>query len=102
MRQEFVARPLMRFAIFHRPRIVDLQPFKMAENQLAVFVAQVHAVAAAVAEPFAVGTFILAHPLAVTIRTELIFPDVHEIILVDISLVIIRSDARARGNRTVG
>ena len=95
-------RPLMRFAIFRRPRIVDLQPFKMAENKLAVFVAQVHAVAAAVAEPFAVGTFILAHPLAVTIRTELIFPDVHEIILVDISLVIIRSDARARGNRTVG
>ena len=74
----------------------------MAENQLAVFVAQVHAVAAAVAEPFAVGAFILAHPLTVTIRTKLIFPDIHEIILVDISLMIIRSDARACGNRTVG
>ena len=74
----------------------------MAEDEGAVFVAKVHSVSEAVAEPFAVGTFILAHPLAVSIRTELIFPNIHEIILVDIALMIIRSDARARGNRTVG
>ena len=40
---------------------------KMAKQKFAVAIAQMHAVALAIAEVFALGTFILLHPLAVTI-----------------------------------
>lgn len=74
----------------------------MAEDEGAVFVAKVHSVSVAVAEPFAVGTFAGAHPLSVAVRLEAILPDIHKIILRDIPLMVICPYARARRNRTIG
>ena len=66
----------------------------MAEQQIAVFVAQVHAVASAIAEEFAFGAIALAHPFAVAVRMVTMLPHVHKIVLLDVSLMVIAADAR--------
>lgn len=74
----------------------------MAEDEGAVFVAKVHSVSEAVAEPFAVGTFACAHPLPVAVRLEAILPDIHKVILIDVPLMVIGPYARARRNGAIG
>ena len=74
----------------------------MAEDEGAVFVAKVHSVSEAVAEPFAVGTFSCAHPLSVAVRLEAILPDIHKVILMDVPLMVIGPYARARRNGAIG
>ena len=68
----------------------------MAYQQFAFPVAQVHAVAPAIAEIVARGTFACAHPFAVAVGKEAVFPYVHELVLIDVALVIIGADAGAR------
>ena len=48
---------------------------------------QVHAIAFAVAEHLAVGAYSLFGPTAVAIGFEAIVPDIHEVILINVSLM---------------
>ena len=73
----------------------------MTEHQLAVRVTEVHSVALAPFPVLAVGAVVFPHPIPVTVGLEAMLPDIHKIILVDVALVIVRTDARAGGDRTV-
>lgn len=73
----------------------------MAEQQIAVFVAQMHAVASAIAEKFALGAITLAHPFAVAIRGEAVGPYFPEIVAVYVALLIVGADARTCRNRAI-
>ncbi len=75
--------------------------FQVAVHQVAVGVAEVHAVAFAVAPEGAVGAFACLHPGAVAIWLELILPYLPEIILIDIALPIISPDTGASPDSTV-
>ena len=61
----------------------------MACEQAALIITQVHAVTTTVAPHLAFATFILLHPLAIAIKSEPMFPNVHEVILIDVSLHIV-------------
>lgn len=63
-----------------------LYPIIMTEQQIAVIVVQMHAVAFAIAEHFTVGTLPFACPFTVAVRFEFVVPDVDEFIFVDIPL----------------
>ena len=74
----------------------------MAEEKFAVGVPQVHAVAFAVFPDIAGGAFVFMHPGAVPEELEAGVPDLHEIIRVDIALMVICPDAGAGGDAAVG
>ena len=67
----------------------------MAYHKIAVFVAEVHATAFAVAKHLTIGTLIFFHPTAVAIILEPVFPHVPKIVLVDVSLIVFSSNAGA-------
>ncbi len=67
----------------------------MAHQELSIFITKVHAVATAVSEDFAVGARTCTHPFTLTIAVEAICPYVHEIILINITLVEVGTYARA-------
>ena len=67
----------------------------MADDEIAVVVAEVHAAAAAVFPPSAGGAFAGFHPRVVAVGLEAVFPHIHEIVLVDVALMIIGADAGA-------
>lgn len=73
----------------------------MAEQQITVFVAQVHAVTSAITEELALAAIALAHPFAVAIRSEAIGPHLPEIVAVYVALLIVGADARTCRNRAV-
>ena len=77
------------------------QAVEVAELEAAVGVSQMHSAAFAVAEELAFSTFVFLHPGPVAINLESVVPHVHEIILVDIALVVVRPDAHAGGDGTV-
>ena len=74
----------------------------MTQHQTAVLAPQMHAVAFAESERFAVlagrGLF---HPRAVSVRLEAMLPYLPERVLVYISLVVLATDGGAGGDRTV-
>ena len=73
----------------------------MTEHQLAVRVTEVHSVALAPFPVLAVGAVVFPHPAPVTVGLEAMIPDIHKVILVDVALVVVRTDARAGRDRTV-
>ena len=78
------------------------QPAVVAVEQFAVVAPQVHAAALAVAEHRAIGAFAPARPFAVAERLEAVLPHVPEPIPVDVSLMVVGADRRARDNRAYG
>ena len=78
-----------------------LYPIIMTEQQIAVIVVQMHAVAFAIAEHVAVGTLSFPGPFPVAIFLEAVVPDVDKAVFVDVSLVIVGADARTAGNGAV-
>ena len=70
----------------------------MTKEQFPVTVTQVHAVALAVAEPFAGGAFAALHPGAVAVWVEAVLPHVNEIICINIALAVVCTDAAAGGD----
>ena len=76
--------------------------FQVTQQHPSVAIAQVHAVALTVAPVAAVGTVVLLHPLAIAIRMVAVFPDVHEVILVDIPLMVVGADAGTGADCAVG
>ena len=67
----------------------------VAEQESAFAVTEMHAVALTVAEEPTVGTRTSTHPCTVAIGLEAMFPYIHEIVLVDIALVVVAADAGA-------
>ena len=75
---------------------------EMTKQQLAFFVAKVHPVASAVAEIFTCGALIRFHPFAVAIGEVASLPYLHEVILVDIPLMVVGADAGTGADCAVG
>ena len=73
----------------------------MTEIQFSFLVAQVHPITLAITEILAIGTFTRSHPFPVPIRMELVFPHLHEIVLVNVSLMIVATNAGALRDGTV-
>ena len=65
----------------------------VTEEEFAFTIAQMHAVSLTIAEEVAVGTGTCAHPFAVAIGLEAVFPHIHEVVLVDVALVVVATDA---------
>ena len=78
-----------------------LQPLQMAEEEVTVAVVQVHTVALAVAEEGTVGTHTFFHPATIAEGLEAVLPHVHEVVAVDIALMVVGTDAGAGGYRAV-
>lgn len=78
-----------------------LQPLQVAEEEVTVAVVQVHTVALAVAEKGTVGTHTFFHPATIAEGLETVLPHIHEIVAVDIALVVVGTDAGAGGDRAV-
>ena len=74
----------------------------LANLQFAVAVAQVEAVALAIAPHLALGALVFLHPLAVAIHLVLVLPDVPEAVLVDVALMVVAADAEASRDGAVG
>ena len=67
----------------------------MAEEQFAIAVSEVHAIAPAIAEILAILTFISSCPLSVSIHLIAVFPHLHEVVFIDVALMIVSADAGA-------
>ena len=65
----------------------------MAEHQAAIFLAKVHTTSSTVAEVLAILTFTCPHPLAVSVGSKALFPHIHEIVGIDVSLMIVCTNA---------
>lgn len=63
-----------------------------AHDEIALIITKMHTTALAVSEVSALGTLTLPHPFTVTVRQETVLPDIHEIILVDIALMIVGTE----------
>lgn len=74
----------------------------MANEQPALVVVEMHAVAFAIAPKGAIGTLAPARPRAVAKRLEAVVPHLHEIIGIDITLVKIGSDTGTGRDGAVG
>ena len=67
----------------------------LAYLEFAVAVAEVEAVAEAVAPHLAVGALVGLHPFAVSIDLEFVLPHLPETVLIDVALVVIAAYAEA-------
>ena len=73
----------------------------MAEQQFAFIVPEVHAASFAVAPVFAAFAIVRFHPFVIAMRLETMFPNIHEVVFVDVSLTVIRPDACAGADASV-
>ena len=73
----------------------------MTKIQLSIGIPKMHPVSPAIAEILAIGTIAFPHPFPIPIRLITAFPHLHEIVLIDVSLVEIRTDAGTSRNGTV-
>lgn len=64
-----------------------------AHDEIALIITKMHTAALTVSEVSALGTLPLPHPFTVTVRQETLLPDIHKIILIDIALMIVGTDA---------
>ena len=67
----------------------------VTEQETAFSIAQMHTIALAIAEEGAIVTLACAHPLTVAIGLETMFPHIHEVVLVDVALVVVATNAGA-------
>lgn len=74
----------------------------MAYHKLAFVVAQVEAVAVAVAEETARGAVVGAFPFIGAVGLVAVLPDIPELVLVDVALMVAGTDASTGGNGAVG
>ena len=73
----------------------------MTKDESSLIVAQMHAVAMAETPVPALTALVPAHPFPVTERVETVLPNIHEIITVDIALMIVRPYAGTSGDAAV-
>ena len=67
----------------------------MAEDEFAFFVPEVHAATLAETPVLAGGAIVLFHPVPVAVGLKAVVPYIHEVVCIDIALVIIGADAGA-------
>jgi hypothetical protein len=67
----------------------------MAEEKLSIPIPEVHSSPTAITEILAGCALVPFHPIPVSEHCIPVFPGIHEIILIDISLMIVSSDAGA-------
>ena len=60
-----------------------------------------HTIASTVTEVFAGGTLTCLHPLVVAIRMVTILPDIHEVILIDVALIVVGTNAGTSSDGTI-
>ena len=77
------------------------QAIEVAELEAAVRVPKMHSSALAVTEKLAGAALVLFHPGPVAINLETVIPHFHKIILVDIALIVVCTDANAGRNGAV-
>ena len=75
---------------------------EMTKQQLAFFVAKVHPVASAVAEILTRSALTCFHPFAVAIGEVASLPYLHEVVLIDIPLMVVGTDAGTGADCAVG
>ena len=73
----------------------------LANLQLPVTIAQVHAIALAIAPHLAMLALVGLHPFPVAVNLEFVLPNVPETVLVDIALMVIAADAKTARNRAI-
>jgi hypothetical protein len=73
----------------------------VADQEFALVISQVHAVSFAIAVHLAIGTNVLLHPLAMAVSLEAVVPHLPEAVFVDISLIIVGTDARTTRDASV-
>ena len=78
-----------------------LESLHVTYHQAAFIIAQMHAVAVTIAEETAVGTLSGALPVVGAVRMIAIFPHIHEVVLIYITLIIVGTDACAGSNGTI-
>ena len=61
-----------------------------------------HAVALTVTEVFAVGTLVTTHPFTIAVQHIAVLPYIHEVILIDVALIVVCADAGTGSDGTVG
>ena len=78
-----------------------LESFHVTYHQATFIIAQMHAVAVTIAEETAVGTLSGALPVVGAVRMIAIFPHIHEVVLIYITLIVVGTDACAGSNGTI-
>lgn len=74
---------------------------QVAEQQFSVVVSEVHAAAFAVAPVLAVFAEVGFHPVVVAVWQEALFPDLYEVVCVDVALLVVMADACAGADASV-
>ena len=74
----------------------------MAEQKLAIIATKMHAITLTVTEVLTLGTLVFLHPLTMTIGVVTVFPYFHEVVLIDIALIIVGTDTGTSSNRAIG
>ena len=89
------------FPFVEENKMLRFDIFQLAEEQTAIVVAQVHAPTLAVTPHVAVGTGSCLFPRTVAEQLETVLPDIPEIVAVDISLMVVGTDAAASRDASV-
>ena len=74
----------------------------MTQNEVAIGITEMHAIATAETPVTALLAVALVHPVALTVGMVAVFPHLHEVVVVDITLVIIGTDTGTGGYGAVG
>ena len=74
----------------------------MAEQESAFAIAEMHAVTLTVTEILTFGTFTIPHPFTMTVGRIAVLPHLHEVILINIPLVIVGTDTGTGSDGAVG
>ena len=72
-----------------------LKTFQVALQQMAVAISKVHSVSFTILEEFAFGAVTVSHPFTVAVHLKTVFPDIHEVILINIALMIVAPNTGA-------
>ena len=78
-----------------------LDTFQMAEDELTFPVTEMHTVPPTVTPIAAILAFSLTHPFTLTVGLVAVLPYLHEIVLIDIPLVVVGTDTGTSGDGAV-
>ena len=67
----------------------------VAKQEIALPITKMHAVSLTIAEKIAIMALARPHPLTIAIGLKTVFPHIHEIILIDVALMVVATDAGA-------
>ena len=74
----------------------------MAKQEISFAIAEVHAVALTITKILTVGTVACPHPFPMAVGGIAVLPDIHKVILVDVTLMVVGTDTGTSTDRAVG